>query len=143
MKLQLLLFMMLLASIHIAETEQNNVIVLEYIYFRHCQSCPSYLYRDERMDSLLYKIKKEYGDKVRIEWIDATIPKGAKVLKKYNITESHSIVINGEYLISGDQITWRNIKQILDSYLTGSALPRIYGGNPRFNGAPHSHIWAY
>jgi cytochrome c biogenesis protein CcdA len=125
-KLQTFLIMIvILASMHLAEAKENTAIVVEYIYFPQCPSCPGHLYEAKKVDYLVYKIEKEYGDQVRVEWIDATTPQGAELLKKYNIAEAPSIVINGELLISGDQITWENIKFILDGYLVGYALPYV------------------
>jgi len=112
----------LFMSTVVVAADAKDVVVVEYFYFPPCPCGPGHVHEPTETDRLVMSISSQYQDQVRVEYIDVTI-EGSDLLKKYNITEFPSIVINREYLISGEEITWEKLKLVIDGYLTGSYLP--------------------
>jgi len=113
--------MLLLPAIH-AISGADGVISMEYFYSPPCSCSPEHLREAAKVDELLWKIKNEYQDQVRIEWIDATTSEGSDLMGQYNLTGTPTILVNGEYQISGEEITYEKLKSVIDGYLTGSYL---------------------
>jgi len=130
MKVQRAIFLavVLLLSASIVEASVENALLIEYLYFLPCPVCePGHPPETTAIDNVLLRIKREYGAKVDLRWIDVTTPEGRESLRRYNLTDSPAVVLNGEYVVSGEDITWEKVKPIIDAYLAGFPPTISYG----------------
>jgi len=124
MKIQIgVLLILLFMSSVIVSADVKNKLVLEYFYYPPCPCGPGHEHEATEADQVVMKISGQYEDQVRIEYIDVTTTEASDLLKQYNITKIPTIVLNREYQISGEEITWENLKLVIDGYLTGSYVP--------------------
>jgi len=110
----------------VAVTVANQTVVMEYFYIPRCEQCPKYEWQREddlRVHELVLKVDAEYRGRVSIEWLDATTDEVRSRLGQYNLTNVPSIVINYQYHISGQEITWEKLKWVIDAYLAGLDAP--------------------
>lgn len=69
--------------------------------------------------NLISGIQTEYGDQVEIERVDKRTIEGLERFNQYNLTATQAVVINRTIKLEGEQITYENLKKVIDEYLTG------------------------
>jgi len=87
-------------------------VYVEYFYLPGCLDC-------EKTDPIIEKIEEEYGDAVIVEWVDVSTRDGWERWKQYNFTEVPAVVVNHEYKIPKDEISYERLKEVIDVYLYG------------------------
>ncbi|MFQ6094746.1 MAG: cytochrome c biogenesis protein [Candidatus Bathyarchaeia archaeon] len=127
LKFEMTIFLiMLFTSTVIVKADVDSVIAVEFFFSSPCPCEVGHRHEMKEIDrarALILKIENEYRDRVSVEWIDVTTPEGSNLLRRYNITETPTILINHEYRISGGEITWEKLNLIIEGYITGSHLP--------------------
>ena len=87
-------------------------VYVEYFYLPGCLDC-------EKTDPIIERIENEYGDAIFVDWVDVSTREGWERWKQYNFTEVPAVVINHEYKISKDEISYEKLKEVIDMYLYG------------------------
>ena len=101
-------------------------VYVEYFYLPGCLDC-------EKTDPIIERIENEYGDAILVEWVDVSTREGWERWKQYNFTEVPAIVINHEYKMPKEEISYEKLKQIIDMYLHGEEQEKTSEG---LNGIP-------
>jgi len=104
----------------------SSQVYVEYFYLPGCPDC-------EKTDLIIERIENEYGDAIIVEWVDVSTREGWERWKQYNFTEVPAIVINHEYKMPKEEISYEKLKQIIDMYLHGEEQEKT---SEDFNGIP-------
>lgn len=106
-------------------------VVIEFLYWDPstsplwCPECPpwqrvykSFLSKNETMNG----IQHEYGDQLLVKWIEYDSEEGREKRLLYNVTQSDSVIINGEVKIEGN-LNETYIHEVINAYLENTEPP--------------------
>jgi len=89
----------------------SEQMLVEFFYLPSgCPTC-------DRAKPLMFEIERQYGEKIKVEWIDVSRSEGLQQFRQYNLTRVPAVVVNREYMILSNEITREKLGAVIDAYL--------------------------